>query len=457
MFFKNMRISISKKLTLIYSSILFCILITFTLLTFFLIRNSIIKDSETILSYNADIICNYISNTKIVDKEVLDNIKLSKGILYSIYDRDNSKVVFSNIDNTKSKKNHGGNRRKNNKDSFELNDGVIYVDREVAVNGTVYYVQVTKEFEDLGSKPDAIIEILITISILGTLVCFVSGSFLSKKLLRPIQDIAKTTKDITSKSLDKRIVINGADDEIKELADTFNTMIERLETDFEKQKRFVSDASHELRTPLSVIHGHVNMLNRWGKDDPEQLKKSLKTLMFETENMSKLIENLLCLARGDNSSFFVKKEDFSLNLLLKEIIDETLLTYSELKVFYTCDSEIKMFADYNLLKQLLRILIDNSIKFNKDNEPIVINAEKKPEGVLIKVQDNGIGIPSESLPHVFNRFYRVDESRTKTTGGSGLGLSIAKQIVESHEGSISIESKLGEGTSVNVFVPFINS
>lgn len=454
MIFKNIKISISRKLTLIYSSILFCILIIFTLLTFFLIRNSIIKDSETILSSNADIICNYISNAQSIDKVTLNNIKLNKGILYSVYDKDNNKVIFSNIDTLKSNKSFGENKKRiRQKDSFEFNEGVIYADREVTVNGIVYYVQVTKEFEDIGSKTDTIVEILVIISILGTIVCYISGSILSKKLLRPIQDIAKTAKDITSKSLNKRIVTNGADDELKELADTFNSMIERLEIDFEKQKKFVSDASHELRTPLAVMHGHVNMLNRWGKDDPEQLKKSLKTLMYETENMSALIENLLCMARGDNNAFTIRKEDFKLNLLFKEIVDETMLTQSKLKISYICAKEIKVFADYNLLKQLLRILIDNSIKFNKEHGQIVLNGEEKVEGILIMVKDNGIGIPSENLPFIFNRFYRVDESRTKATGGSGLGLSIAMQIAESHNGKISIESKLGEGTSVNVLIP----
>lgn len=453
MILKKFKLSISRKLTLIYSSILFLILITFSLLTFFLIRNSIIKDSETILSSNADIISTYITNAQGVDRSTLGNIKLNKGIMYSVYDN-NNRIIFSNIETSKPMKKHMENKKMNfQKDSFEFNDGSIYADREVNVNGIVYYIQVTKEYEELGSKTDTFGEILLIVSVLGTLVCFISGSFLSKKLLRPIQDISKTAKDITSKSLDKRIVTNGADDELKDLADTFNSMIERLEVDFDKQKRFVSDASHELRTPLSVISGHVNMLNRWGKNDLGQLEKSLNTLRFEAENMSALIEKLLILARGDNNAFSMNKEKFKLYLLIKEIVDETLLTHSQLNISYNCDKEIDIFADYNSLKQLVRILIDNSIKFNKDDGQIVIIGEKSGDGVLISVKDSGIGIPADSLPYIFNRFYRVDESRTKATGGSGLGLSIAKQIVEGHNGKISIESKLGEGTTVNIFIP----
>lgn len=453
MVLKNIRISISKKLTLIYSSILFCILILFTALTFFLIRNSIIKDSETILSSNADIICNYISNEQSVNKLTFNNIKLNQGIFYTVYD-DNKNIIFSNMNISKPNKNPLENKKRGTrKELFQYNDGVIYVDRTVNVNGKMFYVQVAKTYDDLGYKYDAIIEILVVVSVLGTLVCFISGSFLSKKLLKPIQDISKTARDITSKSLDKRIITNGADDELKELADTFNSMIERLEVDFEKQKRFVSDASHELRTPLSVIHGHVNMLNRWGKNNPEQLEKSLKTLKFETENMSRLIENLLYLARGDNNVFSIKKEKFQLNTLLKEVVDETLLNHNDFKISYLCDKELKINADFNMLKQLLRILMDNSIKFNKVDGEIIINVEKEVEGILIEVKDNGIGIAPENLPYIFNRFYRVDESRTKATGGTGLGLSIAKQIVESHQGKISVESKLGEGTNVKVFIP----
>lgn len=302
-------------------------------------------------------------------------------------------------------------------------------------------------------KTGALQEILILTGILGTLVSFVSGAFLSKKFLKPIKDISETAKEITSKSLDKRIMVDGPDDELKDLANIFNSMIGRLEADFEKQRRFVSDASHELRTPLAVIHGHVNMLNRWGKNDPQVLVKSLAALKAETDNINRLIENLLDLSKGDNNALVMKKEKFSLNMLIKEVVDETLLIYGQIEVTYVCEDNLTLNADYNAVKQVFRILVDNSVKYSTPPGEIRLQAEREETGINVMVIDKGLGISQECLPYIFDRFYRVDESRNKATGGIGLGLSLALQIVRNHNGTISAESELGVGTKMIVWLP----
>jgi len=450
------RLSISKKLTLIYSSILLSILIVFSIFIFLSIRNFIIKDSQSVLSSNADIISNYIESSQSINSSSFNNLNLSKGIYYSVFD-DNQNIIFSNIETEMPSKRHRQEKKIRKKDAFEQENGTISTNRILNVKGKTFYILVTKDFEDIGSKTEDIAGMLITISVLGIIISFASGSFLSKKLLTPIKDITKTAKEITSKSLNKRIITGDTKDELTDLADTFNLMIERLEVDFEKQKRFVSDASHELRTPLAVIHGHVNMLNRWGKNDAQQLEKSLKTLKTETENMNKLIENLMYLAKGDNDVLTINKEEFQLYLLFKEVVDETQLSYGQINISYKCSQELKIFADYDKLKQVLRILIDNSIKFSKDSTQIILSAKEQDKEILIAVADNGIGIPQESITKIFDRFYRVDESRTKATGGTGLGLSIAKQIIQYHEGRISAESKLGEDTRINIFLPKFSS
>ncbi|MFL0198882.1 HAMP domain-containing protein, partial [Clostridium sp. WILCCON 0269] len=272
------RLSISRKLTIIYTAILVSILILFTILTFYSISNYILKENETTLASNADIIANYISSTGKVDKSALNGINLGSGISFSVFDQ-NRNLIYSNGKVKPIKKEHQEHDKgKNHKNKiFKHNNGLIYTNRIVNIKGNTYYIQVTKSFEDIGSKTDALVEILVITIVFGTLISFFSGSFLSKRLLKPIQQITMAAKEITSKSLDKRISTNSADDELKDLADTFNSMIERLEKDFEKQRRFVSDASHELRTPISIIHGHVNLLNRWGKNDKMQLNRSLTT------------------------------------------------------------------------------------------------------------------------------------------------------------------------------------
>lgn len=453
MILKKRKLSLSNKLTLIYSLILLGILIAFTFITFFSISNFILKENQGELLSNTDIITKYITNQQIIDRESLNRINLSEGISYNLFDENNNLIYSSkNIQPTLPKHFDDKKREIKNK-NFEHKMGQVSTSRIINIKGYNYYLQVTKEFEDIGYKTDALKEILVITSILGTLICFISGYFLTNKFLKPIKDITKAAKDITSNSLNMRIPMNGADDELKELAQTFNSMIERLERDFEKQKRFVSDASHELRTPLAVIYGHVNMLNRWGKDDKEVLNKSLSTLKSEAENMNRLIENLLYLAKGDNNVLIMKKENFELYSLLSDIVEETILNHSDICISLQCEEEIKINADYNAIKELIRILIDNSIKFSPNDGKIIISAIKKDKGTLISVKDNGIGIPKEKMPYIFERFYRADESRTKKMGGTGLGLSIAKQIVDMHNGEIFAQSQVSEGTTINIYLP----
>lgn len=171
--------------------------------------------------------------------------------------------------------------------------------------------------------------------------------------------------------------------------------------------------------------------------------------------MNMLIQNLLYFTKGDNKLLVMKREKLSLSMLLKEVVDETILTHNQFTVAYKGEEYLTINADYNALKQVFRILLDNSIKFSTPPGEILIQTEQKDRGTLIKVMDHGVGIPLECLPYIFDRFYRVDESRSKATGGTGLGLSIAKQIVQSHNGTISAESELGQGTTVAVCIPHL--
>ncbi len=479
MSFKRRRLSISKKLTLIYSRILFSILIVFTILMFFSIRFFSIESHENELITNADIISGHIGSMLEVNRSSFANLTLGYGIFYSVFDKAESLIYTNNTglpfmdtlwDDGKNRSESGifdydrqifvidkeGNIKKLSKAGGLRKDRrVLLMNKAVTVKNTTYHIQVVKDLEEIGEATEVLPKILIITGILGTLLCISTGPYLSRTLLKPIHDISRTAKEITAKNLDKRIPVDGPDDELKDLAQTFNSMIERLEGDFERQKQFASDASHELRTPLSIIHGHVNMLNRWGKNDPQVLDQSLATLKRESENMSRLIENLMYLAKGDTNANVTKKEVFGLKMLFEEVMEETQLTNSGYSISCMCDENLMINADYNALKQVLRILMDNSIKFSTPAGDIWIKAEEEENSVLIAVSDKGVGIPSECLPHIFDRFYRVDESRSKATGGAGLGLAIARQIVQSHDGTITAESELGKGTTIALRLPAV--
>jgi signal transduction histidine kinase len=230
-------------------------------------------------------------------------------------------------------------------------------------------------------------------------------------------------------------------------------MLNRIQTGFEKQRRFVSDASHELRTPITVISGYADMLDRWGKQDPSALQESIEAIKSEAKNMYGLIEKLLFLARADQNRQILKKSPLDTERLIEEIFQETSIIAPNHIIVLSQNEPATICADSASIKQMLRIFIENSINYTPNGGKINISAKKSGHYFDITIKDSGIGIPSEDQPHVFNRFYRVDKSRTKITGGTGLGLSIANWIAEQHNITINLDSTLGEGTTITVHIP----
>jgi two-component system sensor histidine kinase ArlS len=284
-----------------------------------------------------------------------------------------------------------------------------------------------------------------------------AGHELSQEEMKRLRDLAGTISNIDVTKLDKRLSVDGPQSELKNLADAINNMLNRIDEAYRAQVRFVSDASHELRTPISVIQGYINLLDRWGKNDEKTLQESIDAIKSEAENMKELIEQLLFLARGDNETLRLELEIFDCSDIIREIIKETQM----IDTFHTfrIKSDITAFvnADRQLLKQAVRILVDNSIKYTPDNGEILVSVLEDNGIVRISVQDNGMGIDPETLPYIFDRFYRSDESRARRTGGSGLGLSIAKWIIDRHGGSIEVISRKEIGTRTTILLPRVDS
>lgn len=276
---------------------------------------------------------------------------------------------------------------------------------------------------------------------------------LSKKALKPVDNMINEVNEISINNLEKRLDVSGVNNELKDLAKTFNKMLDEVNVSIENQKRFVSDASHELKTPISVIQGYINLLDRWGKEDKEILEESIKAIKDESQSMTKLIENLLFLARGESNKFVFEKKSFDLKNLIEEIVKETSMIDKKHKIETIKNEEIEIVGDKNLIKEAIRIFVDNSIKYTDEGGIIKINSFSGEKCVYIVIEDNGIGISKEDLEKIFDRFYRVDKSRSRESGGFGLGLSIAKYIIDTHGGEIKIYSKLNEGTIVSVMIP----
>lgn len=220
-----------------------------------------------------------------------------------------------------------------------------------------------------------------------------------------------------------------------------------------QQKQFVSDASHELRTPIAIIQGYTEMLERWGKDDPAILDESINSLSQEIANMKDLLEKLLFLSRSDKNTLQFDKEPFNLSMLCQEVIKETSFIDDEHDIEPKISDDVILIGDRGLIKELIRILMDNALKYTPEGGKIILSCAIAKHNIILSVKDSGIGIPKAHIPHLFERFYRVDEARNKRTGGTGLGLAIAKQIIQVHNAQISITSKLNIGTEFLIFFP----
>ncbi len=307
----------------------------------------------------------------------------------------------------------------------------------------------------LGIKDvEELLEILIYTSAIafgiGSLLIIAISPILSKKILEPLAKITLAEQEISIEKLDKRINYDGNDLELKSLSDSFDKMIERLELSFNKQNQFISDVSHELKTPIAVISGYTNLLDRWGKDDKETLNKSIQAIKNETKNMNDLVSKLLYIAKVDAGKISPNKVLINISDLINEVIEESILLETNRNIFSTNNEKCFIKADENNVKELIRIFIDNAIKYTNENGNIDIYSKRENGRVYINIKDDGVGISKQDQENIFDRFYRVDKSRNKETGGVGLGLAIATSIASLNDAQIKIESELNKGSIFSI-------
>lgn len=246
--------------------------------------------------------------------------------------------------------------------------------------------------------------------------------------------------------------ISLGDEDLLGIENAMNSLITRIRESNKQQARFVNDASHELRTPIAVIQGYANMLARWGREDEKVLDESITAIQNESDNMKRLVEQLLFLARGDAGRTMLNKERLNLNALMQEVYEESLMIDENHIYRFQCpEEEVYVMADEGLIKQALRILVDNAAKYTETKDDIILKVGKTEDNkAYLQVQDSGIGMKQVDIEHMFERFYRADEART--FNGTGLGLSIAKWIVDKHEGHFKITSREEIGTRIGIYL-----
>lgn len=314
----------------------------------------------------------------------------------------------------------------------------------------------TKPLQDILWRQLVIFLILSLLALVGGFLAFIP---VLRRTLVPLSNMVDTVEQIDAGNLATRFPSGQGQVEIDRLAGSFNGMLERLELSFaaekeakEQMRRFVADASHELRTPLTSIHGFLEVLLRGAMNQPDKLNRSLNSMYAEAGRMKKLVEDLLMLAKLERTANIVPAEG-DLKELILEMEPQLRLLAGE-RVLSLCLAEAKLIFDSDKMKQVILNLFINAVQHTGSaNGRIGITLREVSGGIELVVQDNGPGIPEDHLPHVFEPFYRSESSRTRKSGGAGLGLAIAKSIIDLHQGSIRVQSALGEGSAFYVRLP----
>ena len=301
----------------------------------------------------------------------------------------------------------------------------------IAVSENIENDSFTKLFPQLPSA-------LLLMALPVLLLSFLFSLLLTKNTIKPVTKITRAAQTMTTENLDGQLPLTGRGDEIDELSATFNDLFLRIKADFDRERQFSSDVSHELNTPLTVISGQAGLLLRWGKDNPEQLEKSLNAIKDEAKSMHAIIENLLQISRIESGRIKPQICQVDVAELFSRVEGEFSAVAPAVKFEIECPPSVIIETDPEMLHQILTVLVSNSVKFAGLECQIRLTIVRKEDGHFeISESDDGPGISDEALPHVFERFYRADEAHTRSAGGSGLGLAIAKTLCDALGAEIS--------------------
>ena len=317
---------------------------------------------------------------------------------------------------------------------------------------SAYFVQVTASLRPLRVKLDRIKTVLLFFLPLALALVTVMGVFLTRTTLRPVDNMTRTMRQITSRNLKQRIDVPVGNDETKRLAETFNDMLVRLDRSFSLQGQLVQDVSHELRTPLTALKGKQEVaLNR--RRSPEEYEEILSVNLEEINKMNALVEGLLVLAQLDRIEHELKIQKVSLTGLIRKVLEsaQPLADDKGIKLTLLSSDEVTIDADGSQIGRAIANIVDNAVKYTSQSGQVAVRVVKKEASAEITVNDTGIGIVKDDLPRIFDRFYRAEKSRTSP--GFGLGLSIVKAIVLAHKGTIKVDSEPNQGSTFIISLP----
>lgn len=384
---------------------------------------------------------------------------MRENISISVYDLSN-KMVFASRDvpiRFKSNDNNGSLIRRSGKHNVLVLEKRVYSAR---TRNLIGYVQVTNSLVSYDQTRRNLILIFLVFSLIAAIGIALLSYGLSSWLLGPIDminaTIGKINGDDESDALaNLRVPEFKHEDELAELGRLFNKMLDRMQRYVEQQQQFVEDVSHELRTPVAIIQGHLSLLKRWGKDDPAVLDASIDASLQEIARMKSLVQEMLDLSRAEQVEIQFGKEITDAQEVGLQVFNNFQMIHPDFT--FVLDDDLNGRANVqiyrNHLEQVLIILMDNAVKYSKDRKEVHMTLSRNMNDIDIVIQDFGEGISQENMSKIFDRFYRVDKARSRDKGGNGLGLSIARRLIEGYHGKLVVESALGQGSVFKISLP----
>ena len=318
------------------------------------------------------------------------------------------------------------------------------------------HLQVTNRMAKLVELKKQLRFLFLQLIVMEGIVSIGLAYFISRLISKPIEEIHDIIASINEENIEtKRLIVPKKNDEFAIVSQQFNELLDKISFYISQQKHFVEDVSHELRTPVAIVEGHLKLLNRWGKDDPEVLEESLTASLSEIQRMKTLVQEMLDLSRAPQVREQYKDATTEVVATLEQIVTNFKVLYPEFTFIADIDTKKEIISPIyrNHFEQVIIILLDNAVKYSTNRKEIIVSLSPTTEAIEIGIQDFGMGLSEEDKKKVFSRFYRVDKARSRERGGNGLGLSIAKELIEGYNGKISVTSRLNQGSLFKVKLP----
>ncbi|HLO12834.1 MAG TPA: HAMP domain-containing sensor histidine kinase [Pseudoneobacillus sp.] len=442
---------ITTKINLLTTAWMLCILIIINFVVYFLFMKTTVNMEEDILFQKTKDIVKDVESSSLFEGK-LKNYLTENSYIRIMEPKDKITYEVTN-DQVLSKKMKGkftkSHQAQNRVISTDKGEEQILIVR-VPIHDRNQSLEIGERLLGLEKRKEILRGILIICTIIAVFLSLLGGRWLANMIMKPISNMIHTMEEIEKSGVPKTISIqNKTKDELQTMAITFNRMISRLQNNIEKQKQFISDASHELRTPLTVIKSYANLLRRHGLENNQVADEAIKAIHSEATRIQKMTETFLELASLEKENI-LEMNDVNLVALCQNILIQLRNVYKREITLQYDEDPIVIRADELKLKQVIIILLDNAIKYSHDKIEVLV--EKDKQYAIVQIKDYGIGIKDDEIQHIFERFYRVDKARSRETGGSGLGLNIAKTIITMHKGEIKVESIEGLGTNVKLFL-----